>query len=273
MSYVFVNVHKPTNRAAGAGGNKLDLITLYRKDDVLTFPSRDSKGVRITDDIVMKPGRYASQIYAQVETINKGYTVEGDGDAQGFKHNLAFTHPGDELAVSEFTQNNLHEDFYAVVQKCDSSEKRLLGTPCAPLRMKNEHADGNEATSNAFTFQSITKTTKVPGFYEGTITLDTVKDTVAAGATTFSVANGEGEYQLTGDVSAAEITTLTDAVHGGVYTLLGIESGATAPTVADGNDFLLKDGATWTATGGARLTVRAAKSGASAWTFIEQSRS
>lgn len=271
--YTDVNVGKPSAPGAGSGGNKKDLITIFDKADVLSFPARDSKGVVSTDNIVMKPGKYGIQVYGQIETINDGYTVEGDGDARAFLHNAGFSHPGSEKEILEFTQNWLNRDVYVVIEKCDSNDKKLLGTPCAPLRMGVEHTDNNEANASAFTFESIIKTSKLPAIYQGTLPLAEVKDTVAAGATTFSVSNGEGEYQLTGDTGAAAITTLTDAEHNGVYTLLGIVSGATAPTVPSGNDFILKDGATWTATGGSKLTVRAFKDGASSWKFIELSRS
>lgn len=270
--YVSVNVNKPATRGAGAGGNKVDLITIYKKEDVLTYPSRDGKGVLITDDIVMKPGKYAIQVYGELSSINKGFVTEGEGDSIGFRQTTGWMHPGDSLEIREFTQNYVGVDVYIIVQKCDSSEKTLLGTPCAPLKITVEHADNNESNGGTFSAESVVKTNYVPALYEGTITLDGVKDTVAAGATTFSVANGEGEYQLTGDAGAADITTITNAVHGGVYTLLGIVSGATPPTVSDGNDFILKDGATWTGTGGSRLTVRAFKDGAASWKFIEQSR-
>lgn len=271
--YVAVSVGKSATPGIGAGGNKVDQITIYRKEDVLTFPARDGKGVLITDDIVMKPGKYAIQIYGQLETINKGFTTEGDGDGRGFKHTTGWSHPGDELEIMEFIQNYNGVDVYIVIQKCNSNRKTLLGSPCAPLRIAVEGTDDQENNGNAFTAESIIKTNYLPAKYEGTITLEEVKSVVAAGVTTFSVANGEGEYQLTGDAGAETIATLTDAVHGGVYTLLGIVSGAVAPTVTSGNDFLLKDGATWTATGGSRLTVKAFKDGAASWKFVEQSRS
>jgi hypothetical protein len=98
-----------------------------------------------------------------------------------------------------------------------------------------------------------------------------VTDTVAADATSVNLAEGPGRYQLTdGTSSAATITTCTNAGDGGVYTLLG--SGGAHPSTITGTDFLLASGTAWNALAGAEITVKAFKSGQSAWKFIELSR-
>lgn len=273
MSYVSVSVTRPSKKNVGAGGDKKDMLILFRKDDVLVMPDRDSKGVRITDDIQMKPGAYMIEVYGTLSSISKGFTSEGDPDAAGFMHNFSFTHPGDELEVSEFTQNWLNEDILAITRKCSTNEKRLLGTECAPLRMSVEATDNNELNNSVFTFASLQKAQAVPAHYEGSLTLPQPVGVFTAADSTPSVAAGEGEYQAVGDSAAQTITTLDDAVDGALYTILGITSGTNAPVISAGDDFLLKSGATFTANGGTRITFRAFKDGASTFKFIEVSRS
>lgn len=118
-----------------------------------------------------------------------------------------------------------------------------------------------------------TRSKFVPAEYEGTLTLEDVKATVAQDSATVDVSNGSGEYQLTdGSAAPITITDLTNAVHRGVYTLLG--SGGTYPSEVDVDaTFILKDGTNWTATSGSSITLKAFKAGASDIVFFEISRS
>lgn len=270
MSYTKVSVNKPSKNA-GSGGDKKDRIIIFDWDDVKTGPQRDSKGVRITNSIVMKDGRYMIEVYGTVTTINPSFTTEGDPDKTGFMHSVAFEHPGDEVEIMEFIQNWTNRNIGIIVQKCSSSRKRLFGSSCAPLQLGTESNDNNESNTNAMTFGAIVKSKFVPGEYEGTLSLESAIATVAADATTVDVEEGEGQYQLTDNTTSTEITTLSNAVDGGVYTLVG-SGGSNPATVTDSADFILANGTTWTGISGAQLTVRAFKTGASSFVFIELSR-
>lgn len=272
MTYVKVNVTKPTGNP-GVGGNKKDLIILIDKDDILTFPSRDSKGVVITDNIVMKPNAYAIKVYGTVNTIKSGSATEGDIDAEGFTHTLDFEHPGNSVAIREFKTNWLGRSIIALVEYCSTGTKDLFGTPCAPMRMSTKWEDDKDKNKSTITLKSAQKCEYEVADYQGTLVFESVMGTIAADDTSPDVAAGEGQYQLTdGSAASVEITTLDNPVNGGVYTLLG--SGGTYPsTIPDGNDFILASGTTWTALAGSQITVKAFKDGAATWKFIEQSRS
>lgn len=270
--YVDVTVGRPTNKSAGVGSKKKDMIVFFDPYDVLTWPDRDSKGVLITDDIVMKPGKYMIQVYGTITTQNRGSNTEGDPDQTGVMHNFAFSHPGDDLEIEEFKQNWLNRDICIISEKCGSTRKRLFGEPCNPLRMQVESVDNNESNTGAFTFASIQKGDKVPAVYEGQISLADVKGTFAADDATPSVAAGPGEYQLqSGSASVVPITALDDPADGELYTLLG-SGGTYPPTISAGGNFLLKNGTTWSAISGARITFKVFKDGASSFKFIEQFR-
>lgn len=270
MTYVKANVIKPTGIAPGKGGDKKALITVFDFDDILTEAQRDSKGIVIAGSHVFKSGFYAIQIYATIDSIVNKSASEGDIDAEGIIQQADFAHPGSKKEIREFRQNWLNRNIGIIVEKCSSGEKDQYGTSCAPLRMNFDATDDKDGNKCVFTFKSTNKGLDV-AIYQGTITLDTVKDTVAADATSVDLANGEGEYQLTDNTVPTEITTCTNAVHNAIYTLLG--SGGSIPaTITKSNDFILKDGVTWTGNANATLTFRAYKSDAAAWWFIELAR-
>lgn len=273
MTYVKVSVAK-SGTNPGIGGNKKDTIVVFDMDDVLTYPSRDSKGITITDNIVFKPNAYMITLYGTPSSIKANSDGEGDPDAKAFIQTIAFDHPGDQVAIREFKTNWINRNVGIIIQRCTSTAKNLYGSPCAPLQMTTKSEDDNDKNKSTFEFKSILRGPEIAD-YQGTLTFDTVTDTVAADETSVDVANGEGRYQLTdGSASAATITTMDNAADGSVYTILG--SGGSYPSVIPaGNDFVLANGVTWTAIADATLTVKAMKTGTSpvSWVFIELSRS
>lgn len=268
--YTKVNVGRPATQNAGSGGNRKDRVVFIDLDDVQTFPARDAAGVRITDNIVMKAGKYGVEVYGTITTMSDGFTTEGDPDKRGFMPNVSFEHPGDSLEILEFIQNWTNKNIAVILQKCDGTIKKLYGSPCAPLQLNPEAVNSNEENRNTLALESIVKSQSVPAIYEGTITLATATGVFAADDATPSVANGTGRYELTANTAANEITELDDASNGQLYTLVGM-GGSNPSTVTASGDFILANGTTWTATSGATLTVRAmAVSGG--FKFIEVSR-
>lgn len=270
MTYAKVNVDKPGINK-GIGGNKKAIITFIDLDDVSVFPSRDSKGIVIENNIIFKNGAYMITVYGTIDTIKSNRTTEGDIDAEGIMQSIEFSHPGDEVAILEFQTNWLSRNIAIIVERCSDNTKRLYGSPCAPLRMAFNADDDKDKNANVFTLKSSNKGPNVAD-YRGTLTYDDVTGTVAADETEVDLTNGEGRYQLTdGTVAVVDITTATNAVDGMVFTLLG--SGGDYPsTITAGNDFILSEGTQWSALAGSQITFRAKKTGPASWVFIEQSR-
>lgn len=272
LAYTIGNLVRPVTPNAGKGGDKQDKITLIRCEDVLTFPTPDANGIVIAGNFVMKPGCYAIDVYGTQDSIKVNPKSEGGMDEKGVMHNIEFTHPGLEKEVLEFRNYWMNENCYAIINRCSTSTKHLYGGPCAKLQMAFDCQDDKDATKTKFT---LTSAQKGPDqfIYQGTLTYQSVTGTVAADATSIDATAGSGQYQLTdGTVAAVTITTLTNIVDGAVYTLLG--SGGTYPsTITSANDFVLKNGTTWTAISGATITFAAFKVGVSSWKFIELSRS
>lgn len=272
MNYVKVNVTKPTTISPGKGGNKKDLVAFFDWDDIATPASRDAAGILIAGSHVFKDNKYAVKIYSTPNSIANKTNSEGEIDSEGILQEVVFSHPGSSQEIREFRQNWLNKNIGIVVFKCDGSDADQYGAPCAPLRMSFEAPDDSEQNKSTFTFSSSNKGPDA-AIYQGTLTFATPVDTVDADAASVDLTAGEGEYQLTdGSAASVEITTATNAVDGMIFTLVG--SGGTNPsTISDANDFVLKNGATWTALSGSQITFKAFKDGAASWKFFELSRS
>ena len=270
MAYALVSVGQP-GPGAGTPGDKNDRIIIFRWDDIQNY-SRVENQALIDGNITMKSGKYMIEIYGSLNTISPSYSSEGDPDAMGIIHGLSFSHPGDDQAIADFLQNNFNLNLGAIVRKCGSTKSKVYGSPCHPLQIAPTGVDDENKVAQEIVMTGINRTRFWPATYEGTFTLETVTGTFTADDVTPSVANGTGRYALVDNTAATEITTLDDAMHNGIYTLIG-SGGSNAATIPTGNDFILKDGTTYTAIAGSEITFKAIKSGASAYTFVELSRS
>jgi hypothetical protein len=271
MTYVKVNVSKPQKLSPGKGGDKKDRIILVDADDLVSEASRDAKGIVITGNHVFKAGAYAIQMYVTQNSVSGTPRSEGEIDSEGIIQELIFAHPGSSKEIREMRANWLHRNIIAFVEKCSDGSIDQYGASCAPLRMAFEAPDNNEMNRTTFTLTSAVKGPDV-AIYEGTLTLAEPAALVDADETSIDLTAGSGEYQLTDNAAATEITTCTNAVDGLVFTLIG-SGGSNPATITDANDFILKNGATWTGLAGATITFKAYKSAAAAYSFIELSRS
>jgi hypothetical protein len=172
MGYSMVNVLK-TNSNAGRPVSFKDRIILFRWDDVDTVPERDASGVLYpaliegeANDLVMKTGKTAIEMYVTPKTLKVYDTSEGDPDKKGFIQHLEFEHPGDELEYAEFAENAINENFGAIIQTCDGSRSRLLGTPCCPIQFSHEGQNDSDAVTNMVKFESLLRGPKI-GHYDG----------------------------------------------------------------------------------------------------------
>ena len=272
MGYVNISVKKPSKAGAGAPEGKDTAIIFIDAEDVLQFPERDSKGVLMVGNFVMKPGKYAIAIYGTSSSIKPSKSSDGEEDAVGFMHGLELSHPGDELEINEFIQNWTNRKIITLIGSCSGVRKKAYGTKCAPLVLKYEGQDDADALKNTLKLEGSRKTNVVPGFYDGTVTYAAVLGVQVVDATVVDVAAGSGEYQLSdSNTVATELTSLSNAVDGQIVTLLG-GGGANPTSITDGGDFVLKDGAAWSGIDGAIITFKVFKDGAASYKYIEQSR-
>lgn len=268
-NYVKIDVSKSSDNA-GIGGKKKDELILIDLADIATLPNRDGSGIVITDNIVMKEGKYAVRLYVTQSTIKAGADAEGDPDAKGIMQSVEAEHPGDAIAVREFRYNWMNKNILVLIRKCGSSKISLYGDECAPLQMIFKAEDDKDKNKSTFTFKSSQKGPDVAD-YQGTITFDTIMGTIPADSISPDVSAGSGRYQLTNGTQAAiDLVCLVGAINDGVYTLIG--SGGNHPSIiTSGTGFMLKGGILWTALAGAEITLRAFEIGTGPL-FFEVSR-
>lgn len=267
--YVDVNVEKPLGPAPGKGIQVKPRLTLIDVEGIQSFPARDSKGVVINDPIIAKDDKYAVTLYVTQDTVEVSSKSEGDTDNEGFLPSVKAKHPGNKQEVREFKSNWVGRKVIAIWDKCDGSGKDIIGSICNPCKIEAVLSANKDATSNEFTVTQLMKGDDI-GIYNNTVPYAEPLDVLAAGATEVALI-GEGQYQLTGDATSAAIATVTGAQHDLLFTLLGANSG-TAPAIASGNDFILKDGEAWTGSAGKQITFKCFKSGATEYKYIEVSR-
>jgi hypothetical protein len=270
MSYVKLNVNKPTKLSPGAGGDKKNTVTIVDLDDVLTHQPRDTKGIVITGKHVFKEGAYAIKIAVTPSSIATKATPEGEVDEEAVMQEFVFAHPGTEKEIREFRANWLGRDCLIFDESCSDGVINEYGAPCAPMRMSYEATDDKDSKKTVFTFKSVNKGPEI-AIYENTLTFSDVLGTIDADENSPNVSAGEGEYQLGVNTVATALTTLIGMVHGGKYTLLG-GGGAHPTSIVSAAFFTLKDGTSWSGIAGSSITLMAYKDGASSWMFIELSR-
>jgi hypothetical protein len=270
MSYVKTNVAKSSSNAAIGGGIKENIL-LFDWDDVTGGYTRDSKGIVITGPLVFKAGRYAIKIEATQETIKASSETSGESDAEGIIQTVEFMHPGDSLAIREFSWNWLGRRAGIIIQKCSDDSMKLYGAPCAPLKLSAKEEMDKDKNTSVFTFKQAQKGPAIAN-YLGTVTLEAVMGTIAVDAHIIPVAAGAGEYQLSsGSIAAIEIDSVSGMNDGEIITLLG--SGGLYPSTIEGTPFMLASGAIWTGLAGASITFKAFKDSPSTFIFIELARS
>lgn len=266
MTYIKQSVPRAAG-SPGIGIQSRDSLTVIDIDDILYCPPRDGNGVKVPEDIIMRPNRYAVSVYMTPGTVEVTSAAEGETDQIGFLPQVKFNHPGNELPVREFKANWLNKKCIVIVRYCSGKPADIIGSICNPCKMTPSYTGNNDGNTNEITFQQISKGDDI-GIYAGTIPEEEPVAVVESGVKTVDFI-AEGQYQLSaGD---AAITKIEGGTHDAVITLLGVAG--TAPTVAHSPEaILLKGGKVFNASEGSHITLRAFEVGAGEFIWIEQSR-
>lgn len=254
MTYIPKSVRKPQgNSSPGASAPKDPNVTIVRVEDILSSPQRNSKGVMLEGSFVMKPNATMIQIYMTPSTIDAGYSTEGDEDAEQFKHVFKGDHPGSDLEIDEFIQNNTGKDLVIIYGSCTEKVRRVMGSKCAPMKLKTEGVDNKDGRKKQMTFEQIVATGYVPAHYMGEIVLQ--DPTLASGAA-LTISNESLMQKLPSSSTDTDITfTAITADVDNIVTLIG--SGGTTPSVLEPSaNIVLNGGANWTAVEGAVIHLK-----------------
>lgn len=277
MTYIKVSVPKPGNNA-GVGGDKKSLITFIDLEDVVTFPQRDSKGIVITDNILMKDGAYMIQVYATTSSINVKQETEGEEDARGIIQSLEFSHPGSNNEIEEFIANWMNRDILCIVENCSTNKKRLLGTPCAALELEASSEDSKDSNKSTITLKSKNKSPYRIADYQGILSFADDEIVVLEPDTeSFAIYLNKSIYQTSsGTTAQTQITGISKAsegdYHGMVITILG-SGGDYPPYIEEGGNILLKNGVKWTGYANSHITFKIFEVSSGILFGIELSRS
>lgn len=272
--YNKVTVTKPAGISAGSASAKDPNVTIFDFNDVLYFPPRDSKGIVMAADIVMKPNTSMIQVYMTKSKISAPYTSDGDEDSISIKNGFEGQHPGNRTEIKEFIQNWLGKDVGIIFGSCSETEKEVIGTPCAPLQLKPEKKDDNDGRFHMLKFEAFAKSNLLPATYTGALTL--AAPTAVASPTGVDIDTAaSSQYKLAANAAGDPITF--DALAGadrGTFTLIG--SGGADPAeraagVAGTATVILTAGATWVALDGAFITFEYVNGGGTKY-LVEKAR-
>jgi hypothetical protein len=264
--YIKKSVLRPSGNP-GAGIRPRDIVSLIDVEDVAFMPSPDDKGVVVADNIVMKLGRYAFNIYMTPGTVEITSAADGDTDKVGFTPSIKFEHPGNEQEVREFKANSINKKFIIVVRYCSGKPSDMIGTICNPCKFTPSYTGNNESNSTEMTFAQISKGDDI-FIYKGTLTEEEPVSVIAAGAKEVVYA-GNGQYQLTGgDVI---IESISGGSEGAVVTLIGSGSTGGIQSIANSDTILIRQDS-FVLSEGTQITLVAFDRGEKGIVWVEQSR-
>lgn len=253
MTYVKKSVPRPEGNP-GVGLRPMDKLSLFDVDDIAHFPAPDANGVVIVDNIIMKEGCYAVEIYGTPGTFEATSNSEGDTDKIGYKPSVKASHPGNSQAFREFKRNWTNKRVIAALSYCSGKPADLIGTPCNPCSIGFAYTGNNDSNANEFTVSQIMKGEDM-FIYKGTIPTEEPVAVVPAASKNVAVTSG-GMYQLS--PGAAAIDNITGGSDGMLLTLAGCES--ESPTVVPTNGkILLANAKPFVASKGSALTLKAYK--------------
>lgn len=275
MTYIKKSVKRATGATSpGAYKAKKPNVTIVDYDDVLTDPGRDSKGVRIPGNFVLRPGAAMIQLYMTPETIEANFEVEGPEDGKVFKHMFKGEHPGESLDIKEFIQNFLGRPVLVFEENCRNNTMNVYGTACSPLKISPTFTSNKEGTKHVIEFAQPNPTEFLPGYYEGVLSLDNYS---AVADENITLAEAEGNfYKLPAFAATAALDiAANDLEHGQIVSLIGA-GGADPATLSVGaataGTIVLANGTQWVALEDAVINLRVFNAGATTY-FIEESRS
>lgn len=270
MSGIRLSAGKPKGISAGSAKAGKGKVFLAEVEDILSFPSRDEKGVKLLGNFVFQEGHGFSHVYLTPSKQDRSWESEGEEDAIAITQKLVGFHPGDELESAEFVQSWLGKSVIAIVDFCDGSPMIQVGTPCAPLSLQPTFAGNQESTGYTLTFQAYAKTNLLPGKYYGDIAEVEPFEVVDNEALALTPANGT-QYRLQPDTAGDSIAAASNThEHGTIISLIG-SGGSTPSTLASSSPVILKAGTTWTALKDSVINLLVYKAGATTY-LIEQSR-
>ena len=227
-------------------------VLVALEDDFAVKPTRDAGNEhQISQNFVFKPGKAWNAMYSTQKTTNldeKG-SEQPDNDAATsvFKLKVA----GFDAIRREFVTKHQKDNFIILIQKCGQDYPIAFGDSCSYCKISWAYAEGTNAGDESAVEITFTREGAFPAaIYKGAVSNNNI---FAADDVTPSVADGMN-FMTNDNTAPTAITNLDNAVVGATYLILG-GGGANASIIADGGNFSLVGGATWTATAGTYIRL------------------
>src|SRR5690606_26990941 len=143
--YIPKSVTKPRGKSPpGASAPKEPTVTTARAEDILSLPARNQGRPLVGGSMGLKRNAYRLSAYLTPSTITASFTTDGEEDAEQFTHTFVGEHPGDELEIAEFIQNNTGRDLLIIYGSCTEKIRKVMGSKCAPMKLKTEGQDNRD---------------------------------------------------------------------------------------------------------------------------------
>lgn len=265
------------NRTVSSPGGpvaKSTFLMIMAIADLVSAPQPNALGVLHEGLFQMKQGKEPLKLYNTGSFQNFGFETDGDEDAGSIQKTLTARFPGDGLAVREFVAANQDVEVIVVFGgKCNGGQKTILGSTCAPVKMRANFVQDNDNTHYELTFSNMSNDNIVPGLYDGP---DPVANAFEAQAAALDLLVANGPLVKLPSSATGEAVTIADIDFeaGSFISILG--GGGTDPAViADAAGtaatVMLKDGTSFIGLEGARITFEVFVAGTDTF-LIERSR-
>ncbi|MDR1436890.1 MAG: hypothetical protein LBI65_02100 [Candidatus Symbiothrix sp.] len=238
--------------------------------DVDNFPKAELSTISSN---VLLAGRKHFYVDAKINTINP---TGSPGESQG---TVGLVLSPQIEGISKVSLDWIYkingERVVAFWENCETKEKFIAGSPCSggllvSIQSLGKMEDGFNGAILNLTGDPCPEPFY---FYEGPIILEDPQ-TVPADAATFALTE-KVQYLLSENTEANELTGITgasDSQVGRIIELIGAGN-AYPTTIAAGSTFILKNGLSWPASSGSRLSLQIVKTGANTYAFYEVARS
>lgn len=244
------SVPKPAPGAGTPKGKNAN-VTAIHKNDILFFPPTNEFGVLLLGNIVLKAGATMHRVYMTDDTQKITHEYEGDADMGGYKKKVEGMHPGDEIEINEYIQNNNEEPFILIYDlDCNTNKRKVVGLPCNPMYLKGTFEDSKDGVKHTLMYEQRRHDRHVSKFYEGELMF---AESNVSPDTSLVLATASGfVYQLPAiDTADTDVSvTSTDIAHKKVITLIG-GGGEEPATLAGGVSgpvtVILDNGTDWVA--------------------------
>lgn len=233
---------------------KLYLIDISQIDDTKAFPMPNSS--REVSSIPMKDGQYMKYFVAHDIPTFSSTGEKGDITTSGTNTFTAIM-GGMRNQLLDFIEQHAGGKFIILFKEVGDPQWYILGSYDRPMVLSSyESKNDKDGRYVTFTFTRIS----IDQYYKYTGEIVRVPAAVhTADQTTLTIKSTNDRYSIPDGSSATyainAVSGLSANDKGRYITLEGTGTDKSA-TIADGNAFVLEDGATWTANSGSSITFR-----------------